>query len=160
VLAEYAVQNSGGFGNMRAALSEAVMLSGIERNSDVMPMASYAPLLANVHAINWRPDLIYFDSVASYGTPSYYVQKMFADSRLDSVVPVQVNADDIKVRMDGEVSAGGFRAKPSFRTRRSPAAARITRTRRAPARPAAMEDLSFALPCGTEADRTWPGFSV
>lgn len=88
VLAEYAVQNSVGFGNMRAALAEAVMLSGIERNSDVMPMASYAPLLANVHAINWRPDLIYFDSVSSYGTPSYYVQKMFADSRLDSVIPV------------------------------------------------------------------------
>ena len=82
VLAEYAVQTSADMGNMRAALTEAVMLSGIERNSDIMPMASYAPMLANVHAINWRPDLIYFDGVSSYGTPSYYVQKMFAESRL------------------------------------------------------------------------------
>jgi Alpha-L-arabinofuranosidase C-terminal domain len=114
VLAEYAVQTSGGFGNMRAALAEAVMLSGIERNSDVMPMASYAPLLANVHAINWRPDLIYFDSASSYGTPSYYVQKMFADSRLDSVVPVQVSAGEMKVRTDGGVSAEGFGAQAEF----------------------------------------------
>jgi alpha-L-arabinofuranosidase len=115
VLAEYAVQTSGGFGNMRAALGEAVMLSGIERNSDVMPMASYAPLLANVHAINWRPDLIYFNGVSSYGTPSYYVQKMFADSRLESVFPVQVTADEIKPRMDGEVKAEGFGAKAEFK---------------------------------------------
>lgn len=114
VLAEYAVQKSGGFGNMRAALAEAIMLSGIERNSDVMPMASYAPLLANVHAINWRPDLIYFDGVSSYGTPSYYVQKMFADSRLESVVPIQVKADELRVRMDGEVKAEGYGSKAEF----------------------------------------------
>lgn len=114
VLAEYAVQNSGGYGNLRAALAEAVMLSGIERNSDVMPMASYAPLLANVKAINWRPDLIYFDGVSSYGTPSYYVQKMFADSRLDTVVPVQVNANELKVRTDGGAKAEGFGSKAEF----------------------------------------------
>jgi alpha-L-arabinofuranosidase len=114
VLAEYAVQVSGGFGNMRAALAEAVMLSGLERNSDVMPMASYAPLLANVHAINWRPDLIYFDNVSAYGTPSYYVQKMFADSRLDSVVPVEVKADDLKVRLDGAVTCEGYNAEAEF----------------------------------------------
>jgi alpha-L-arabinofuranosidase len=114
VLAEYAVQTSAGFGNMRAALAEAVMLEGIERNSEIMPMASYAPLLANVHAINWRPDLIYFDGTLSYGTPSYYVQKMFADSRLDSVVPVQMNAVEMKLRTDGAVSAEGFGAQAEF----------------------------------------------
>jgi alpha-L-arabinofuranosidase len=114
VLAEYAAQTSAGFGNMRAALGEAVMLSGVERNSDVVPMASYAPLLANVHAINWRPDLIYFDGTSSFGTPSYYVQKMFADTRLDSVVPVQVNASEMKVRTDGTVSADGYDAKAEF----------------------------------------------
>ena len=110
LLAEYAVQKSAGFGNMRAALAEAVMLSGIERNSDIMPMASYAPLLANVHSINWRPDLIYFDNVKSYGTPSYYVQKMFADSRVDSSVPVEVKAPELKVRMDGGTSVKGVDA--------------------------------------------------
>jgi len=115
VLAEYAVQNSAGLGNLRAALAEAVMLSGIERNSDIMPMASYAPLLANVHAINWRPDLIYFDAVASYGTPSYYVQKMFADSRLDSVIPVQVKAPNLELRVaGGGVNAEGYGAQAEF----------------------------------------------
>jgi alpha-L-arabinofuranosidase len=91
-----------------------VMLNGIERNSDVMPMASYAPLLANLHAINWRPDLIYFDGVSSFGTPSYYVQKMLADTRLDTVVPVEVNAPELKVRMDGGVKAEGFNAQAEF----------------------------------------------
>jgi alpha-L-arabinofuranosidase len=110
LLAEYAVQKSAGFGNMRAALAEAVMLSGIERNSDIMPMASYAPLLANVHSINWRPDLIYFDNVKSYGTPSYYVQKMFADSRIANAVPVDVKAPELKVRMDGGTSVKGVDA--------------------------------------------------
>ncbi|RPI23416.1 MAG: hypothetical protein EHM61_19820 [Acidobacteria bacterium] len=114
VLAEYAVQGSAGFGNMRAALAEAVMLSGLERNSDVMPLASYAPLLAHVKAINWRPDLIYFDGVSSYGTPSYYVQKMFADTRLDSVVPVEVKAEDLRVRTDGAVSTEGYNAETEF----------------------------------------------
>jgi alpha-L-arabinofuranosidase len=114
VLAEYAVSTSGGFGNMRAALAEAVMLEGLERNGDVMPMASYAPLLANVHAINWRPDLIYFDSLSSYGTPSYYVQKMFADTRLETVVPVAVKANEMKLRMEGAVSARGSDAQAEF----------------------------------------------
>jgi alpha-L-arabinofuranosidase len=114
VLAEYAIQTSGGFGNMRAALGEAIMLNGVERNSDVMPMASYAPLLANVHSINWRPDLIYFDNTASFGTPSYYVQKMLADSRLDTVVPVEVTASDMKLRVTGSVSAEGFGSHAEF----------------------------------------------
>jgi alpha-L-arabinofuranosidase len=114
VLAEYAVQTSAGMGNMRAALTEAVMLGGIERNSDIMPMASYAPMLANVHAINWRPDLIYFDGVSSYGTPSYYVQKMFADSRLDTVTPVEVNASELRVRVNGKASAESFDSQAEF----------------------------------------------
>jgi alpha-L-arabinofuranosidase len=115
VLAEYAVQKSAGFGNVRAALAEAVMLGGIERNSEIMPMASYAPMLANVHAINWRPDLIYFDSAESYGTPSYYVQKMFADSRLASVIPVEMKADEMKIHTGGKVSSEGFSAQTEFR---------------------------------------------
>lgn len=114
LLGEYAVQISGGDGNMRAALTEAILLTGVERNSDIMPLASYAPLLANVHAVNWRPNLIYFDGVSSYGTPPYYVQKMLADSRLDSVVPIAVNAPELRVRMDGEVSAEGFGAEAEF----------------------------------------------
>ena len=71
-------------------------------------------MLANVHAINWRPDLIYFDSVSSYGTPSYYVQKMFAESRLASVAPVEVNASEVAVRVAGSASAEGFDSQAEF----------------------------------------------
>ena len=130
---------------MRAAPAEAIMLSGLERNSDVMPMASYAPLLANVHAINWRPDLIYFDGVSSYGTPPYYVQKMFADTRLESVVPVQVTAEEMKVRVDGAVTADGYNAGAEFQDGREWVPATLSPTRCAPARRAAKAGLSSAL---------------
>ena len=49
-------------------------MTGLERNADVVRMASYAPLLAHVDAWQWTPDLIWFDNLRSYGTPNYYVQ--------------------------------------------------------------------------------------
>jgi alpha-L-arabinofuranosidase len=113
-LGEYAVQQSAGFGNMRAALAEAVLLSSLERNSDVLQLASYAPLLANVNAVNWKPDLIYFDSASSFGTPSYYVQKMFADTRIDSLLPVTVNAPQLPVPVTGDVSPVAFQSEAEF----------------------------------------------
>ena len=63
-------------------------MTGLERNSDVVVMASYAPLLAHVDAWQWTPDLIWFDNLRSYGTPNYYVQKMFSTNRGTSVLPV------------------------------------------------------------------------
>jgi alpha-L-arabinofuranosidase len=89
---EYAVTHDCGQGNLRAALGEAAFMTGMERNSDVVVLASYAPLFANIHYKKWNPDLINFDNSRSYGTPSYYVQKMFADNRGDRVLPVRVEA--------------------------------------------------------------------
>ena len=71
---EYASQGNT-FGN---ALAEASYLTGIERNSDVIELASYAPLLSNVDYVNWTPDLIWFDNDQLYGSPSYHVQKLFS----------------------------------------------------------------------------------
>src|SRR5579871_971574 len=113
-LGEYAVQHTAGFGNMRAALGDAILLSSVERNSDRTAMASYAPLLANLHAVNWKPDLIYYDSATSFGTPSFFVQKMFADSRLDTALPVTVTADPLKPAMSGDVSALGYESTAEF----------------------------------------------
>ena len=75
---EYAVtKNPGGYGNMNAALGEAVYMLGLERNSDVCKMASYAPIFMNEEqGGGWHPDMIRFNSGMSYGTPSYYVQMM------------------------------------------------------------------------------------
>ena len=71
-----------------SALCEAAFMTGLERNSDVVYMASYAPLLAHVDAWQWRPDLIWFDNLATMGTPNYYVQKLFSNYRGTKVVPV------------------------------------------------------------------------
>ena len=57
-----------------AALAEAAFMTGLERNADVVGMASYAPLFAHVDAWQWTPNLIWFDNLRSFGTPSYYVQ--------------------------------------------------------------------------------------
>jgi alpha-N-arabinofuranosidase len=61
-----------------SALSEAAFMTGLERNAEVVQMASYAPLLAHVDAWQWRPDLIWFDNLNCIGTPNYYVQKLFS----------------------------------------------------------------------------------
>lgn len=70
-----------------SALAEAAFMTGLERNADVVSMASYAPLLAHVEAWQWRPDLIWFDNLQSIGTPNYYVQKMFSTHRGTQVIP-------------------------------------------------------------------------
>ncbi|MGE5420855.1 MAG: alpha-L-arabinofuranosidase C-terminal domain-containing protein [Chloroflexota bacterium] len=71
-----------------SALAEAAFMTGLERNADVVNMASYAPLLAHVEAWQWRPDLIWFDNLKAIGTPNYYVQKLFSTHRGTNVVPV------------------------------------------------------------------------
>jgi alpha-L-arabinofuranosidase len=70
-----------------SALVEAAFMTGLERNSEVVNMASYAPLLAHVEAWQWRPDLIWFDNLNSIGTPNYYVQKLFSTYKGTQVVP-------------------------------------------------------------------------
>lgn len=78
---EYAVtQGFGNHGSLNAALGEAVYMMGMENNSDIVTMASYAPIFANVHDLKWRPDMIQFDANSAFGTPSYYVQKLMADN--------------------------------------------------------------------------------
>jgi alpha-L-arabinofuranosidase len=70
-----------------SALAEAAFMTGLERNAEVVHMASYAPLLAHVEAWQWRPDLIWFDNLRVIGTPNYYVQKLFSTHRGTHVIP-------------------------------------------------------------------------
>lgn len=79
--------------NWEAGLSEAALLTGLERNADVVVMASYAPLLAHVDAWQWSPNLIWFDNLRSVGTPSYYVQKLFSTNRGTNILPVQMDGN-------------------------------------------------------------------
>lgn len=78
---EYAVtKDYGTLGNMNAAIGEAVFMQGCENNSEAVRMMSYAPIFTHEDDFNWRPDMIRFNSSMSYGTPSYYVQKMFSNN--------------------------------------------------------------------------------
>jgi alpha-L-arabinofuranosidase len=89
---EYAVTKNCGLGNLRGAIGEAAFMTGLERNSDVVCMASYAPLLVNLNHRAWNPDLINFDSAKWYGLPSYYVQQLFAANRGDEYLPTEVQS--------------------------------------------------------------------
>jgi alpha-N-arabinofuranosidase len=73
---------------LECALAEAAYMTGLERNADVVRMASYAPLFANTEAWQWTPDLIWVNSLQVVRTPSYYVQQLFARNRGDRVLPV------------------------------------------------------------------------
>lgn len=78
---EYACNANVGGGNLRAALSEAAFISGMERNGDLVKMTSYAPLLENRNDRSWAVNLIWLDTDQVLGRSSYYVQKMAAENR-------------------------------------------------------------------------------
>lgn len=72
------------------ALAEAAFLTGVERNADVVVLASYAPLFARLGFTQWAPDMIWFDGETSYATPNYYVQKMFSCMKGTSVLDLSL----------------------------------------------------------------------
>jgi len=85
---EWATRSGSPTPNFGDALGDAAWMTGLERNSDLIVMASYAPLLVNVNpgAMQWPTDLIGFDALKSYGSPSYYAQCLFAAHLGDQVV--------------------------------------------------------------------------
>jgi alpha-L-arabinofuranosidase len=113
---EYAVTQGAGLGKPRAAVGEAAFMVGMERNSDLVVMSSYAPLFANVNHRGWNPDLVDFDSSRVYGIPSYYVQQMFAAHRGDVVVPVDVEAPATEVGPPGgAIGVGTWATQAEFK---------------------------------------------
>jgi alpha-L-arabinofuranosidase len=113
---EYAVTQGCGQGNLRGAIGEAAFMTGMERNSDVVVMASYAPLFANINYKKWNPDLINFDSSRVYGLPSYYVQKMFSENRGDVVLPVSIEMSPVKPDpIRGMIGLGTWATKAEFK---------------------------------------------
>ncbi len=89
-IGEYAVTENTGNGNLRGAIGEAAWMTGMERNSDVVVMGSYAPLFCNVNHKAWPVNLINFDSDRWFGLPSYYVQEMFAKNQGTVNLPVTI----------------------------------------------------------------------
>jgi alpha-N-arabinofuranosidase len=92
---EWATHQGWPMPNMKAAIADAAYLASLERNADVVEMAAYAPLLANLsqvtghsreRSLQWATNLIGYDALRSYGTPSYYVQKLFSEHLGDEVL--------------------------------------------------------------------------
>jgi len=77
--------------NWLTAISEAAFMTGLERNAAVVSMASYAPLFAHAEGWQWTPDLIWVDNLSAYGTPDYYVQKMFSNNKGNKVVSITLD---------------------------------------------------------------------
>lgn len=75
--------------SLECALSEAAFMIGMERNADVVHIASYAPLFAHTEAWQWTPDLIWVDNLQVVPTANYYVQQLFCHYRGDETVPVE-----------------------------------------------------------------------
>ena len=98
---EYAVTDGfGDLGNMNAALGEAVYMMGMENNSDIVPLNSYAPIFVNENDARWRPDMIRFNSSRVMGTPSYYVQML---------MPRNVGTQVVKVSQTNPYEGAAFR---------------------------------------------------
>ncbi|WP_157237083.1 alpha-L-arabinofuranosidase C-terminal domain-containing protein [Promicromonospora sukumoe] len=87
------------------ALSEAAYMTGIERNADLVELASYAPMFANEDYVQWSPDMMWFDNDESWGSTSYWTQKMFMTNTGDRVVP---SVHDGPEETPADISGGVF----------------------------------------------------
>lgn len=106
-LGEYAAHAARRASSLEAALAEAIYLTGVERNGDVVSMTSYAPLLAKEKNVNWSPDLIYFNNTEVKPTISYHVQKLYGQNSgteyLASDIKLNNNQDAVKIRVASSV---------------------------------------------------------
>ena len=102
-LGEYACHIAGRHNNIETALCEALHLTNVERNADIVRMTSYAPLLARHGRTNWNPDMIYFNSSRIDLTPGYYTQKIFGNNSGDQYITgklsVESRRDDVRKRI-------------------------------------------------------------
>lgn len=106
-LGEYATHIPGRKANIETALTEALYLTALERNGDVVHMTSYAPLLAKEKHTQWNPDLIYFNNREVKPTTGYYVQKLYGQHAGDTYIPSHVQLDNpdrrVKLRIGSSI---------------------------------------------------------
>ena len=113
---EYAVTSNCGLGNLSAAVGEAVYMCGMEKNSDIVSMNSYAPIFVNVNDRKWSPDMIDYDASGVYCTPSYYVQKMFANNIGTVNIKVKDSLNTKINAVTGSVGLGSWSTKVDYST--------------------------------------------
>jgi len=93
--------------NMRAAIGDAAWMAGMERNADIIKMNCYAPLLVNVNGRQWRPNLIGYDALHAYGSPSYYAIKMFSQNVGDQLLRATMDSASVDFTVTRD-SVNGF----------------------------------------------------
>jgi alpha-L-arabinofuranosidase len=101
--------------DLETALAEAAFMTGMERNADVVRMASYAPLFAHAEGWQWTPDLIWVDNLNVLRTPNYYVQQLFSRNRGDVVLPVTIDAPVKELAPAGRIGLGTQQATAEFK---------------------------------------------
>lgn len=112
---EYAANANVGEGNMEASLSEAVFMMSMERNSDLVKMASYAPLITNDNAPNWHCNLIWQHSGEVFGRASYYTQKLFSENLPTYNIDNSLQSERAGVAYNGRVGIGTWSTAADFR---------------------------------------------
>ncbi len=112
---EYAANGEVGEGNLEASLSEATFMIDMERNSDIVKMASYAPLITNDHAPNWHCNLIWQHSGEVFGRASYYTQKMFSENLPSYNLNSKLMTERVSVPYYGRAGIGTWLTAADFR---------------------------------------------
>jgi alpha-L-arabinofuranosidase len=87
--------------NWQTALAEAAFMTGLERNADVVGMASYAPLFGHIDGWQWKPNLIWVDNLQVMPTPNYQVQKLYSNHKGTQIIPI---LDKNKLAVSGKDS--------------------------------------------------------
>ena len=110
-LGEYASLSN----TLKSALSEAAYMTGLERNGDIVRMATYAPLFSSITARHWAPNLIWYNNEASMGSINYYVQKMFSNNTGTKLLASELTGADIpEAPLSGKVGVGTWNTSAEF----------------------------------------------
>ncbi|MCI0665544.1 MAG: DUF1080 domain-containing protein [Acidobacteria bacterium] len=115
-IGEFATNAGVGRGNLLAALNDAVYMMSMEKNSDLVKMGSYAPLLENVNKRDWPVNLIHYDSHRVYGRASYYAAKLFAENRPDVNLTTTVQSTSTSARpIGGRIGLSTFNTSAEYK---------------------------------------------
>lgn len=111
-LGEYAAQSN----TLEAALAEAAYMTGLERNSDIVAMACYAPLFGNRTSNQWTPDLIWYSQSSVFGSVNYYVQKLYGGNVGVTLLPSALDTGDLQqdTVLSGKVGLGTWQTSAAF----------------------------------------------
>jgi alpha-L-arabinofuranosidase len=107
LIGEYGATEGNPTGNLRSAVGEAAFLTGLERNSDVVIGSMFAPVLVNENAVNWGTNLIGLNAAGSYGSPSYWVERLFAENTGRQVLASRVSGQGGLQQVVTKTTEGG-----------------------------------------------------